>query len=146
MAEQAVSRIDAFMSVQALCADRSHEPSPALLRDTYAATVRLCCGFRHLQAIPAPPPDEFTVYMPRYAQVAEACTLALLTEGYRQTLQAVAADNEAKLLRAVERLADLVAADLSTARQNYIKYLVEELGWWLERLRWLLDHAGVGAA
>lgn len=144
MAEQAVSRIDAFTSVQALCADRSHDPSPALLHDSYAATVRFCCGFRHLQAVPAPPPNEATVYMPRYAQVAEACTFAMLAEGYRAALQDGAAGTEEELLAAVRRLADLVTADLATARQNYIKYLRGELGWWLERLQWLLDQAGVG--
>ncbi|GLB68221.1 hypothetical protein AHIS1636_26630 [Arthrobacter mangrovi] len=144
MAEQAVPRIDAFMSVQALCADRSHDPSPALLRDSYAATVRFCCGFRHLQAAPAPPPNEATVYMPRYAQVAEACTFAALAEGYRAALQDGAAGTDEDLLGAVRRLADLVAADLATARQNYIRYLSSELGWWLERLQWVLDQAGAG--
>lgn len=144
MSDTAASRIDAFLSVQAICADGSHDPSPTLLRDSYALNVQLCSGFRHLEATPAPVPDETTVYMPFYLQVSEACTLAALAEGYRAILRgAAAAESEELLIAEVRRLTELVAADRRIALQEYAGHIAEELDWWLARLSWLVDHAAV---
>lgn len=135
-------RVDIFLWAATLCADRSCDPSPALLHDKYAEKVRFCDGFGHLEAAQAENPDETSVYLPWYWQVSEACTLDALATGYRTELERAQGEtgSESRLLALAVELRDRVAADLRTAQRNYCSYLAEALNWWLGKLNGLVSH------
>jgi hypothetical protein len=135
-------RVDIFLWVAALCADRSCDPSPALLHDKYAEKVRFCDGFGHLETAQAEDPDESSVYLPWYQQVSEGCTLDALATGYRTELERAHGEcgSESRLLALTVVLRDRVAADLRTAQRNYCSNLAEALNWWLGKLDGLVSH------
>jgi hypothetical protein len=136
---------DPLAGVREMLTGRSGCPTPTLLADPYACTVRLKRGFCHLQVPAMPDPDERTVYLPLYEQVSTAVTLEVLRGRYCRICPGDEGLEEVPLELIEVSLALLHLAirdDLQTARRHRCPVLAGHLEAWLLQTTTLLESVG----
>ncbi|MCU1574492.1 MAG: hypothetical protein JWO93_2574 [Micrococcaceae bacterium] len=133
---------DPLAGVREMLTGRSGCPSPTLLADPYASTVRLKRGFSHLQVPAMPDPDERTVYLPLYEQVSTAVTLEVLRRRYCRICPGDGGLQPVPLELIEVSLALLHLAirdDLQTARYHRCPVLAGHLEAWLLKTTTMLE-------